>query len=211
MMNARHQQQQGDRARSDAVRAVVCGTALAAALGRPWVAAATVVLTLLPFWTATLCHVWRCQVDLTATLDPSAPDPEILAQAIRGAADQTLATGTPITLCLQPLYGPDGDPIPLEITLNAKHEVVCKAANRTAHPFPAKNWLPRHPLPLTLGPYPLLLRFNRDTDRRLSSRFATPLQPRTRLWIQAVLCIALLPFSGPATLAAVVALLLAVG
>ncbi|GEM_PF-1883130 len=188
--------------------ALLCGTGLARLLDRPWVAAMTAACFYLPPWTAALIYAWRLPAEITVTLDPLQPDPASLAHAFRSAAKLAAASGSPAILCINPLYGGDGSPVPVSIVLNAKRELLCSAGDRKASGFRAPAWLPRHPLPITVGGSPVLIRFTTDPDKRLSTRIVTPLSDSLALGLQAGVCIALLPFSGPAALAAAAALLL---
>ncbi len=192
----------------DAVCALACGTGLALLLDRPWVAATTVACALLPAWVASLVCAWRQSADLTVALDPLAPDPALLARAFGSAAERAATSGAAATLCIMPLFGRNGCAMPLELTLNAKREAVCTAGGRTSSGLPTKAWLPRHTLPITVRESPMLIRFTADPDRRISSHIARPLPDTPTILAHAGICAILLPFSGPAALAAAAALIL---
>jgi hypothetical protein len=196
------------RPAQESALALLCGTSLALLLDRPWVAAATVVCFLLPDWGASLIHAWRFPEDLAVALDPLAPDPELLASAFRSAAAQATASGSPVTLGLRPLYISDGRAVPLMVTLDAKRKVRCWAGDRISTGFTAHDWLPRHPLPIRIGESPVSIRFSVDPDKRLTTHMLHSFTAAPVLAIHAGLCAALIPCSGPATLAAAAALLL---
>ncbi len=197
------------RAFGDAAWALACGGLLAFALERPWIAAAVVACHLLPPWFAAALHAWRLDADITLTLDPSAPDPSLAARAFHAAAVQAGASGRPVTLCLLPLYDAHGEAVPIHLELTRGHAALCRVGSRSGRPFPAEAWLPLHPLPLTVGHAPVLLRFHVEPDRRLATRPVASLDQRTRLLVHAALCVAALPCPGPLTLAAAAAGLLA--
>jgi len=189
-----------------ALPALLLGAALAWALDRPWVAAATVACHLLPAWFASLADAWRLAADVTVTLDPLDPDPALLAQAFRAAAERAAVSGIPATLCIHPLFDRDGRAVPLRLTLSETRETLCAAGDRIARIPPAGAWLPRHPLPLTVGASPVRVRFTAGADRRLSTTLSGPLSSGASLALHAGLCAILLPLSGPAALAAATAL-----
>jgi hypothetical protein len=193
---------------AESTLALLCGAGLALLLDRPWVAAMTVACFLLPTWGASLIHAWRFTEDLAVTLDPLAPDPAQLASAFRSAAARAAVSGAPATLCIRPLYVIDGRALPVMLTLNAKRQVLCCAGGRTATRFTAHVWLPRHSLPIRVCESPIWVRFTADSDKRLSTRMVQPLSGAQAFVLNAGLCAALIPFSGPATLAAATALLL---
>jgi len=193
----------------DAAWALACGGLLAFALERPWIAAAVVACHLLPPWFAAALHAWRLDADITLTLDPSAPEPGPAARAFHAAAAQAGASGRPVTLRLLPLCDARGEAVPIRLELTRAHEAICRVGTRSGRPFPAEAWLPRHPLPLTVGHAPVLLRFRVEPDRRLATCLVSPLGQRTRLLAHAALCAAALPSPGPLTLAAAAAGLLA--
>jgi hypothetical protein len=193
---------------AESALALLCGAGLALLLDRPWVAAMTVACFLLPSWGASLIHAWRFTEDLAVTLDPIDPDPALLASAFRSAAARAAASGAPATLCIRPLYAGAGGALPLLLTLNAKRQVLCCAGGRSASGFTAHAWLPRHPLPIRVGESPIWVRFTADSDKRISTCIDQPLSVARAIVINAGLCAALIPFSGPATLAAAAALLL---
>jgi hypothetical protein len=199
---------QHSRSVAESALALLCGAGLALLLDRPWVAAVTVACFLLPSWGASLIHAWRLPEDLAVTLDPSDPDPALLASAFRSAAARAAASGAPATLCIRPLYAGDGGTQPLLLTLNSKRQVLCCAGGRSATGLTAHAWLPRHPLPIHVGESPIWVRFTADPDKRISTRIVQPLPAAQALVLHASLCAALIPFSGPATLAAAAALLL---
>jgi len=188
--------------------ALLCGTGLALLLDRPWVAAMTVACFLLPAWSASLTHAWRVTEDIAVTLDPIDPDPSQLANAFRSAAARTIASGASGILCIQPLYACDGSAQPVTLTLNSKRQVLCCVSGRSATRFTAHAWLPRHSLPIIVGDNPIWVRFTVDSDKRLSTRIVRPLSAGPALVLNAGLCAALIPFSGPAALAAAAAMLL---
>jgi hypothetical protein len=142
------------------------------------------------------------------TLDPLAPDPELLASAFRSAAARASAAGASSTLCIRPLYACDGSAQPVTLTLNSKRQVLCCVSGRCATRFTAQAWLPRHSLPIIVGKSPIWVRFTIDSDKRLSTRIVRPLSAVQALVLNVGLCAALIPFSGPAALAAATALIL---
>ncbi len=196
------------RPAAESAVALLCGAGLALLLDRPWVAAMTVACFLLPAWGASLIHAWRFTDDLAVTLDPIDPDPELLASAFRSAVARAITSGASSTLCIRPLYACDGSAQPVTLTLNSKRQVLCCVSGRSATRFTAQAWLPRHSLPMIVGKSPIWVRFTADSDKRLSTRIVRPLSAVPALVLNAGLCAALIPFSGPATLAAAAALLL---
>lgn len=199
-----------NRAFGDAAWALACGGLLAVALERPWVAAATVACTLLPPWAAAIRQAWQCSADITLALDPHAPNPDWASRAFRAAATRAGTTALPVTLGLFPLYDIHGKTVPIRLELTRDHALVCRVGPRRSRPLPAETWLPYHPLPVTVEHVPTLIRFSVAADRRIATRLVLPLRQRTRLLAHAALGVVVLPFSGPAALAAVVAGLLAV-
>lgn len=193
---------------AESAAALLCGAGLAGLLDRPWVAGMTVACFLLPAWVASLIRDWRRSEDLAVTLDPMDPDPALLASAFRSAAARAIASGTPATLCIRPLFVQDGNALPLSLTLNAKRQALCQAGSRSASGFTAHAWLPRHPLPICVGESPIWVRFTAEPDKRFSTRIVQPLSAAPALVCHAALCVALIPVSGPAALAAAAALLL---
>jgi hypothetical protein len=196
------------RPAAESALALLCGTGLALLLDRPWVVAMTVACFLLPAWMASLLHAWRVTEDIAVTLDPIDPDPSQLANAFRSAAARAITSGASATLCIRPLYASDGSALPITLTLNSRRQVLCCVSGRNATRFTAHAWLPRHPLPIIVGESPIWVRFTADSDKRLSTRIVRPLSAVPALVLNAGLCAALIPFSGPATLAAATALIL---
>jgi hypothetical protein len=196
------------RPAAESALALLCGTGLALLLDRPWVAGVTVACFLLPVWSASLIHAWRVTEDIAVTLDPIDPDPSQLASAFRSAAARASAAGASATLCIRPLYVHDGSAQPVTLTLNSKRQVLCCVSGRSATRFTAHAWLPRHSLPIIVGESPIWVRFTSDSDKRLSTRIVRPLSAVSALVLNAGLCAALIPVSGPAALAAAAALLL---
>jgi hypothetical protein len=193
---------------AESALALLCGTGLALLLDRPWVAAMTIACFLLPPWGASLIHAWRVTEDLAVTLDPIDPDPAQLASAFCSAAARAITSGASATLCIRPLYASDGSAQPVTLTLHSKRQVLCCAGGRRASGFTTHAWLPRHSLPIIVGDNPIWVRFMIDSDKRVSTRIMRPLSAVPALVLNAGLCAALIPFSGPAALAAAAALLL---
>jgi hypothetical protein len=84
-----------------------------------------------------------------ATLDPASPDPGLLADALRLAADRARSSGRAVSLRLAAL--PPLAPHPVRITLTRDGD-ACLETAREALPLKRPGaWIPDHPLPLTLS------------------------------------------------------------